>query len=725
MPAAMAEMNLAVDNGQWAAVIVGENAPEMELFAAEQLCGYLRDCFGARASIAKEVHGKPDAVFVVGSPTTNRAVVQACSRRRFPPLSDQGIVLRRFQFQNRRAMLVGGGSPVATLWAVYELAERWGVRYLLHGDVLPDRRQIWLPSKDLTLEPEFRIRQWRVVNSHAIGPETWGIEEYKRVIHQLAKLKFNRLFIHVWPSQPFLHYKIDDIERRTATVFFGFRFPIEDGMIGRSAFADAAEFQNPDLPPDATYRALSEAGRRFIRGIIEIAADLGMECGMNASLFEYPGEFGAALGNSVDTGHHLTGTIRPADDTPVDDRRLRRLARTVLRAIAETYPEISFITLEMPEFRHWADGYREAWVELDRKYGLERICTLESLLEAGRSRVGYPGGSARAEREVMGDIVNIHFFDQLLTEDLDLAGPTQSSPKIVWDSVCEELFPVLEAVSHDGWETLNFIDYTPSSIVKRLDSMEAVPAGTLPAVLTYTLHDDNVGFMPQLTVQSLHEITTRIRQLGWAGFSARYWLIGDHDISVAYMSKAGWDSSANPLEISSDQIRRVCGNASVDDVMILLDEVQRATVLLEQHALGLAFPTPEMMMKHWKPGAMPRELLEVRDCYQKALAAARRAVGEAVDRGRGYLEYWIGRLEFGIAYLNAVELVRAAATAEHQGRIADSVARTEEALVQLRRGGEAYAQVARDQSDRGSLAVLNQHAYRPLSDKIGELSAAG
>ena len=34
-------------------------------------------------------------------------------------------------------IVIGGGSPVATLWAVYELVERWGVRYLIDRDVYP------------------------------------------------------------------------------------------------------------------------------------------------------------------------------------------------------------------------------------------------------------------------------------------------------------------------------------------------------------------------------------------------------------------------------------------------------------------------------------------------------------------------------------------------------------------------------------------------------------
>ncbi len=92
------------------------------------------------------------------------------------------------------------------MWGVGELAERWGVRHLLHGDVFPSQRELWLPQLSYSREPVFPIRQWRAMNSHAIGPETWGLADYRSVLRQLARLKFNRIFIHIWPNQPFLHY---------------------------------------------------------------------------------------------------------------------------------------------------------------------------------------------------------------------------------------------------------------------------------------------------------------------------------------------------------------------------------------------------------------------------------------------------------------------------------------------------------------------------------------
>ena len=118
------------------------SADPLERLAAEELQGYLKKIFDLDAPI------RASGTFRVG---TGRA-----------GLSDQGIRLRR----EGRTLVVSGGSPRATLWAVYELAERWGVRYLHYRDVLPEPRA-WsgLPDLDVTMEPNMKIRRWRLMTA--------------------------------------------------------------------------------------------------------------------------------------------------------------------------------------------------------------------------------------------------------------------------------------------------------------------------------------------------------------------------------------------------------------------------------------------------------------------------------------------------------------------------------------------------------------------------------
>ncbi|HUE16954.1 MAG TPA: sialidase family protein, partial [Planctomycetaceae bacterium] len=111
-----------------------------------------------------------------------------------------------------------------------------------------------------------------------------------------------------------------------------------------------------------------------------------------------------------------------------------------------------------------------------------------------------------------------------------------------------------------------------------------------------------------------------------------------------------------------------------------------------------------------------------RERYKQALAAARRARVHASPRGRDYVDYWIGRLEFGIGYFDAVCSLRKAARAASAGDRAQAREQTDAALSQARTALEAYARVARDQSDRGALAVMAEYVYRPLKKKVTEVS---
>ena len=702
-------------------VIVSENAPELERFAAEQLCDYLEKLFGLQTRPMSNVSAKAEALFLIGSLDTDLAVQGKMEENAFPPVGEQGFILRRVQFQGRPSLVLRGGSPRATLWAVYELVERWGVRYLLHRDMLPPLDTFYLPDVDIVMEPTLSVRQWRVINDFACGPESWGMADYRPVLDQLAKLKFNRILLSVWPWQPFLHYEVKGVKRESATLWFDFHYPITDDMVGRHLFGDEEEFWNPDLPRGASYEAFTAAGEQLIHNLIDYAHHRGMECVIVATLTEFPPEF-APLLKDVQEVHQLAElTVVPSAETDIDDPALTELATAVLRATVDTYPEVDYVALGMPEFRQWSGLYERAWQALDAKYCISSQRPLDDVLTAATQRAAYPGGEERALQEVKGDIVALYFYDRLLNEIYGLKESRRPDMKFIYNSVAEELFPVLESLVPRGWETLNFVDYTASRIVKRREVLESVPSREHACSLIYTLHDDNVGLLPQLATGSLYELTQDLYRYGWAGFSTRYWLIADHDPCVTYLAKAAWEEGIRHEDVYRDQIRAVCGAGCIEDMLTTFREVEATTVALEEHGLGLTFPVPGMLTKHWTPQPMSDELVADRQGYQRALDAAYRAREKAQPSGQSYVDYWIGRLRFGIGYLDMIAAVRRAAIAEADQKPTEAIQHAGTALVTAREALEAYADVARDQSDRGAIAVMNEYVYRPLKEKVAAL----
>src|SRR5579883_1743467 len=132
------------------AVVIGKDAPPLDRFAASQLCAYLDKLFGVKAQPLATPIPHVDVVFLIGSPATNPRISS------FPKVSDQGVVLKTLK-GSPPALIVGGGSPRATMWAVYELAYRWGVRYLLDRDALPLRSHFKMPELNVVMEPIFKV----------------------------------------------------------------------------------------------------------------------------------------------------------------------------------------------------------------------------------------------------------------------------------------------------------------------------------------------------------------------------------------------------------------------------------------------------------------------------------------------------------------------------------------------------------------------------------------
>ena len=710
-----ATTSLSAPMSQSIAVVIGPNAPEMDRFAANELCGYLEKLFGIHVAPVTTISDSAKNLFLIGNPETNRLI----ETNAFHNLTDQTIVLKSIKVGRRSTQIIGGGSSRATLWAVYALAEKWGVRFLLHGDVPPPSKKFEMPAFTFSEEPALRVRQWRVLNEHAMGPISWGMADYRPVIDQLAKLRFNRLLLYIWPGQPFLPLEYHGIKQTSGTLFFGNRYPITSDMIGRSLFGNEKEFWNPDLPLPGDAEKLSQAAVKHVQSLIAYAHARGMECVMPANLTEFPREFKPLLAHLHPVDMVGTPTIGPGANANLDDPVLTGLARAVLQMTINTYPGLDRIALDLPEWREWVSEYERAWKALDAKYGIEKVRSLETVLAQAANRKNYSGGAERAVKEVKADIVALYFFDKIISAPETKPG----GKKFIISTVAEELYPTLAKILPTGTETLNFVDYTPSRIVQRREVLKGIPACEVPSVLIYTLHDDNVGVLPQLATHSLHELTKDIRQQGWAGFSTRYWLTGDHDPCIAYLSRAAWDTNATPDEVYHDQILRVCGKDAVDDMLKVFREVEAATISLEQHGLGLTFTVPSMMMQYWTPGTLSPELKSVSPRYQNALDAARRALQKTEPSRQKYIAYWVGRLEFGIDYMKAIETVRAAATAEANKNFADAFTEATRAVELIKQGLTAYAGVVADRSDKGAIAVMNEYVYRPLQQKAAELQS--
>ena len=115
---------------------------------------------------------------------------------------DGALQPQQFRLQSDgTALTITGGSDIGVLYGAYAFIEKLGVRFYLHGDVIPDGRiPLILPVLDETRQPLFELRGINPWGCHPAGMDAWTADDYKAVFSQLAKMRMNFLGIHTYPD---------------------------------------------------------------------------------------------------------------------------------------------------------------------------------------------------------------------------------------------------------------------------------------------------------------------------------------------------------------------------------------------------------------------------------------------------------------------------------------------------------------------------------------------
>lgn len=253
-------------------LVTGPEAPPLELHAASELSGLLKILFKAEVTL---VNGNPPAgdarnLILLGSPDTNPAVKAACGEAWPADLGSQGHLVKSFGPR----LVIGGGSPAATLWAVYEFGYANGMRYLLGGDFPPVDPPIFtLAGYDTVLRPNQSVRAWRTLGSHPSSQVSWGLADQEKLLRQLSKMKFNRLTLVMQPWQAFA----GGTALQAGLLWKEPVLTVTGDTAGRSVFGGAKMFDNPDLAGKVDPAERGQAAMGLARGLIAAAHRLGME----------------------------------------------------------------------------------------------------------------------------------------------------------------------------------------------------------------------------------------------------------------------------------------------------------------------------------------------------------------------------------------------------------------------------------------------------------------
>ena len=99
------------------------------------------------------------------------------------------------------SLYINGGSDIAVLYGVYSYAEFLGVRFALHGDVIPDDpfRGSLLQCEEKNSKPLFALRGLLPFHDFPEGPDLWNEDMYKSCMAQMVKMKMNFFSLHTYP----------------------------------------------------------------------------------------------------------------------------------------------------------------------------------------------------------------------------------------------------------------------------------------------------------------------------------------------------------------------------------------------------------------------------------------------------------------------------------------------------------------------------------------------
>ena len=184
-------------------IILPQNASTLEKLAAKEVRRYIYQRSGQLLTIvpADTLVAGEDVILVARK---DRALIKGLSNEMKASAADIGnetYILKTVRVGGRTVALVCGGDDIGTLYAAYRFAEHLGVRFYLHGDVIPEQKIKWcIPDLDEMRTPLFAVRGIQPFHDFPEGPDWWNADNYKAVLSQLPKMGMNFIGLHTYPE---------------------------------------------------------------------------------------------------------------------------------------------------------------------------------------------------------------------------------------------------------------------------------------------------------------------------------------------------------------------------------------------------------------------------------------------------------------------------------------------------------------------------------------------
>ena len=225
--------------------------------------------------------------------------------------------------------------------------------------------------------------------------------------------------------------------------------------------------------------------------------------------------------------------------------------------------------------------------------------------------------------------------------------------------------------------------------------------------------------LPEVSFTALKTLVDELHSGGWNGFATQFRTIGDHDLAAYYLSRASFAPQITPQQALEELTESGLGIGTFGRTMKAFELVEQASLLIDQNDINCSVPSKDVIMKHYASSeAVPEWWGKASGFYADAMNEMYRVNTRSREGNRDFSLYLARRFEFGMEYFNCLQAVRKAGIARSKGDKETQMAELEKAVESMHGALNALSAVARSNSDRGVIAVLNEYGYRPLKKEL-------
>lgn len=562
-------------------VLDGKAADGFYRFVGQELQKYVGRLTGTTPEIIDpshlEQHSQNGIPILIGGPDVNpltRAAVNA-GQVSFQGLKPEGFILKSIEVKGTPALIIGGNDEAGTMYGAYDWLERQGIVFQLSGDILPEQTStLSTAGFSVRAETPFRRRGCFLMNDEGNLTST-SLREYKNLIDQMAKLKFNYLQIFWYSYMPFLSYTYkgekmlfgDVGSKDSGYIMWRYNnmgsYRVQDMEIGRDAFARFGkqtiapdELQGIE-DPDQAAATLQDMYRRIIQYAHsrKMSVWLGIDPStLPPNLARYchrtgPMPFEATFGTYVSPTDPATHEI--------NENRMKALFQTYPEAdgyflfLSEGYPgyeqpedqrliesmrpQFERIKELIKPFKPWA-GYHTPDEAIDSVIGEVHI--IQKMLEAGKrlnpnARIGIGG---------VGNGFAFPILNDLFPKDVPF---TDMESKGVWT---EKGIPMQDYSGMGERER---------TLIPRLD-------------------DDVSMLEPQFNVNLFYEdrVLEGALENGMAGFAMQVYRPRGTEWDSKYLAEGAWDPRLTPEEFYHNYSKRMFGERAAPEMLKAFEKLE-------------------------------------------------------------------------------------------------------------------------------------------------------